>query len=417
MNDGEQRGQSETSDETRQIIEAVTRFIEQEVLGFEKRFASIMQNERRLFDERGQYVKEILAARKEIRKMSSLAGFYTMFGAKELGGGGITASTAFHVYEAIAQKYGPQRILIEDVVVPSPFSNGLSPVLLGLHPLLRKTVLPSVATGEKTLCFALTEPQAGSDVWGIQCNAIHQSNGWVLNGQKHLITNAPYADYGMVFAVTNREQARAHEGGITAFLVDLTESGVSRGPVIPLMGHQGGDLGSLSFDKVFVPDDQVLGLEGEGLRLALAGVNAGRLGLSAKCVGLARWALELSVSYAQQREAFGKPLAQHGVIELMLGECAMDIMAGRSIALRCARKLEEGQSVIKDISIAKAFNTEMAGRVIDRAIQIHGGLGLTNDFRLEAAYRWARVVRIPDGTGEIHRRTIARQLLRGDMEF
>jgi len=147
------------------------------------------------------------------------------------------------------------------------------------------------------------------------------------------------------------------------------------------------------------------------------GVNAGRMGMAATCLGLARWALDQAVDYAKVRKTSGVPIAEHQAVQFMLAECAMDIYAAKSMIQNCAWRIDQGQAATAQVSMVKAFSTEMLGRVMDRSIQVHGAMGLTNELRIEEGYRFARVMRIPDGTAEIQRRTIARQLLTGRTEL
>jgi acyl-CoA dehydrogenase len=179
------------------------------------------------------------------------------------------------------------------------------------------------------------------------------------------------------------------------------------------MGHKGGDTGIVTLDGVRVRDDHRLGPVDRGLSVALGGVSAGRLGMSASALGMARWALDKAIAYAGVRRTFGKPIAEHQAIQFMLADSAIDIYAAQAMINDCAALIDAGAEAIAQTSIVKAFCTEMVGRVVDRAIQVHGGMGLANETGLEAAYRAARIYRIPDGTGEIQRRTIAAQLLTG----
>jgi acyl-CoA dehydrogenase len=245
----------------------------------------------------------------------------------------------------------------------------------------------------------------------MRTRAVRDGDEWVLTGTKQWITNSPYADYAMVFALTDPEAAARHKGGVTGFFVDTRAPGFSVPRIINTMGHLGGDTGVIVLDGVRVRDDHRLGEVGRGLAVAMDGVNAGRLGMAASCLGLARWALDQAVDYAKLRKTFGVPIAEHQAIQLMLADSAMDIYAAKTMIQNCAWRLDSGRAATAQVSMVKAFSTEMLGRVMDRSIQIHGGMGLTNELRLEEGYRFARVMRIPDGTGEIQRRTIARQLL------
>ncbi len=206
-------------------------------------------------------------------------------------------------------------------------------------------------------------------MFNLKTTAVKEGDEWVINGTKQWITNAPYADYCMLFAITDKALFDKRKGGITGFFVDTKQEGFDVTSVIPVMGYVGGDTGIIQLENLRVPDSHVLGEVHKGLRVAMTGVNTGRIGMSATCVGQARW------------------------------------------------KLSQGMPALKEISMNKAFNTEMVGRVMDRAIQIHGGMGLTNELKIEEGYRWARLLRIPDGTSEIQRRTIALSLLGGDLDF
>ena len=399
------------------IAEAVLRFVEREVLPLQQRHHDLLGSERTLFDASGRYVPEALALRQQVRKRSAELGFYTLFGDEKLGGGGQGAQVMAHVQEVLNHRVGPAQPLVQTVVLPSPFTNGLSPVLRHLKPDIFAQYRDRIASGDKTLCFGLSEPDAGSDVFGMRTRAVRDGDEWVLTGTKQWITNSPYADYAMVFALTDPEAAARHKGGVTGFFVDTRVPGFSVPRIINTMGHLGGDTGVIVLDGVRVRDDHRLGEVGRGLAVAMDGVNAGRMGMAASCLGLARWALDQAVDYAKVRNTFGVPIAEHQAIQLMLADSAMDIYAAKTMIQNCAWRLDSGRAVTAQVSMVKAFSTEMLGRVMDRSIQIHGGMGLTNELRLEEGYRFARVMRIPDGTGEIQRRTVARQLLTGQADL
>ena len=394
--------------------DALLKFIDREVAPLEHEHRALLGSERNVYTEAGLYAPEVLQLRRRVRMRSAELGFYTAFGAESLGGGGLGAQAAVYVQDRLNAHCGPGRHLVQTVVLPSPFTNGLSPVLRHLDPEILAGYRDALASGEKTMCFGLSEPDAGSDVFGMRTRAVRDGDHWLISGSKQWITNAPYADYAMVFAVTDEEQARAHRGGITGFLVPTDAPGFAVPSVIPIMGHLGADIAIVTLDQVRVPDSHRLGPVGRGLSVALDGVNAGRLGMAGACVGIARWALDQSLAYAQVRKTFGRPIAEHQAVQFMLAECAMDIYAVKSMIQHCAWLVDQGQPATKEVSMAKASATEMVGRVLDRAIQVHGAMGLTNELRLEEGYRWARALRIPDGTSEIQRRTIARRLLDGD---
>jgi acyl-CoA dehydrogenase len=399
------------------VVDNLKKFIDTEVVPLEQKNRDLLFDERRTYDSTGRYVAEILDLRRKVRLMSHAAGFYTMLGPEELGGGGLGATAGVLSHQMLWREYGPSRILIHTVVLPSPFTNGLTPVFSFMTPEMKARYLPYFAAGQKTLCFALSEPDAGSDVFSIRTRAERDGEDWVINGTKQWITNSPYADYAILFAVTDRDAFAARKGGITGFLIDTRTTGFNVTNVIKLMGHLGGETGVIALDNVRVPDRNRIGEQGKGLNVAMHGINAGRLSMAGGCIGLAQWSLDKALNYAKTRKTFGKFIGEHQAIQIHLAECAMDIYAAKSMVLDCAHRVDAGNSPRKEIAIVKAFATEMVGRVIDRCMQIHGGMGLTNELGLEDAYRHARMLRIPDGTSEIQRRTIARELLAGDTAF
>ncbi|MDZ4282004.1 MAG: acyl-CoA dehydrogenase, partial [Hydrogenophaga sp.] len=352
------------------IAEAVLRFVEREVLPLQQRHHNLLGSERSLFDASGRYVPDALALRQQVRMRSAELGFYTLFGDEKLGGGGQGAQVMAHVQESLNHRVGPAQPLVQTVVLPSPFTNGLSPVLRHLKPDIFAQYRDGIASGDKTLCFGLSEPDAGSDVFGMQTRAVRNGDEWVLTGTKQWITNSPYADYAMVFALTDPEAAARHKGGVTGFFVDARASGFSVPRIINTMGHLGGDTGVIVLDGVRVRDDHRLGDVGRGLAVAMDGVNAGRMGMAASCLGLARWALDQAVDYAKVRKTFGVPIAEHQAIQLMLADSAMDIYAAKTMIQNCAWRLDSGRAVTAQVSMVKAFSTEMLGRVMDRSIQI-----------------------------------------------
>ncbi|MBN9477547.1 MAG: acyl-CoA dehydrogenase [Bordetella sp. SCN 67-23] len=397
--------------------DSILRFIDREVEPLEREHKGLLENERRLYGEDGRFVPQVLELRRRVRMRSAELGFYNLFAPVELGGDGMGALANIHVQELINARYGPARKLIQTVVLPSPFTNGLSPVLRHLDPAVFARYRDGIASGASTLCFGLSEPDAGSDVFAIKTRAERDGDGWVLSGTKQWITNAPYADHAMVFAVTDPGLAAQRQGGVTGFFVDTRSVGFDVPSVIPTMGHAGAEIGIVVLDKVRVPDSHRLGPVGQGFSVALGGVSAGRLSMAATCVGLAKWAQSLAVDYAKVRRTFGRPIGEHQAVQCLLADSAMDIYAAKSMVQNCAWRIDRGLPAIKETSMVKAHATEMLNRVMDRSIQVHGAMGLTNELRLEEGYRLARQMRIPDGTGEIQRRTIARQLLKGDCEL
>lgn len=399
------------------IGDALMRFVEHEVVPLETANKALLGSERTIYDARGRFTPEVLELRRRVRMKSSEQGFYTMFGPEALGGTGLGPLAAVHLNERLSAETGPGRVLIHPVVIPSPFTNGLSPVLSFLDPALRDLHLPGLASGDKTLCFGLSEPDAGSDVMAMKTRAVRDGDDWVISGSKQWITNGPYADYAMIFAVTDPEAVARRKGGITGFFVDTRSPGFEVVSTIPIMGHLGAEIGILGFDGLRVPDSHRLGAVDRGLEVAMTGVNVGRMGLSATCIGLARWALDQAIAYARVRKTFGKTIGEHQAVQILLADSALDLYTARTLLFDCARRLERGERSLAEISMVKLHCTEAAHRIFDRCIQVHGGMGLTNELRLEEGFRFTRSMRIPDGTTEIQRRTIARELLSSGITF
>ncbi|MCO5070820.1 MAG: acyl-CoA/acyl-ACP dehydrogenase [Rhizobiaceae bacterium] len=404
-------------EEILQIGESLIRFVDQEIAPIEAANKALLASDRTIFDEKGRFTPEVEDLKRTVRMKSAEAGFYTMFGPEEIGGGGLGPLASAYLNGILSAHCGPGRPLIHPVVIPSPFTNGLSPVLTFLDPGLRDDYLPQLASGDKTMCFGLSEPDAGSDIFNMKTRAIRDGDEWVITGTKQWITNGPYADYAMIFAITDPDLFAQRKGGITGFFVDTKWKGFEVVSTIPIMGHLGAEIGILSFDQLRVPDQHRLGEVNQGLRVALRGVNTGRLGLSATCVGLARWALGQAVEYAKVRKTFGQPIGAHQSVQILLAESASDIYSAETMLIDCALKLERGEKALAETSMVKQHCTDASNRVFDRCMQVHGGMGLTNELRLEEGYRFTRSMRIPDGTSEIQRRTVARELLANGINF
>jgi acyl-CoA dehydrogenase len=338
-----------------------------------------------------------------------------MFVPASVGGGGRDFSTYYYAWEALYHHTGPGRVLPTWAL--AHWATGPNSLHRHLDPAIQSDFLAPLLNGEKSSCFALSEPDAGSDAWNISTQAVRDGDVWRISGTKQWITNSPYADCGIVFAVTDRERVGERRGGVSAFVFETDQPGFHVDSVIKLFGHAGGDEGIVSFDSLEVPDSHRLGPVDEGFPLALEGVNYGRLYNGARSVGLSRWALERATDYAKTRETFGKPIAEHQAVQFLLADSAIEIYAARAAGLHAAWKVDQGDRAIKELSMMKAFSTESCFRVFDRAIQVFGGMGVTNETRLIDGLHTARTIRIADGTQEILRRTIARQLLRGDLDF
>ena len=291
-------------------------------------------------------------------------------------------------------------------------TSGLTPTAIERHGSAgqRQKYLPGLVRGELRTAFALTEPEAGSDSQSIKTRAQQVVGGWVLNGRKHYINGAHDADFVLVMAVTDPEK-RAR-GGITAFLLDQGTPGFNVTRIDTTMGSAAIKLAELTFEDCRVADSAVLGEVGQGFRLAMESLTEGRLSVACSCLGTADRLLELSVAHAKQRVTFGKPLAERQAIQWMLADSAVELAQARALTYDTIRRVEAGQEVGAAPSMAKLACSEMVGRVADRAVQIHGGMGIVQGFPVERFYRDIRHYRIGEGSSEMQRMLIARALLK-----
>jgi butyryl-CoA dehydrogenase len=271
----------------------------------------------------------------------------------------------------------------------------------------KRRFLEPMAKGEMLACFCLTEPQAGSDAVAIKTRARRRGNRWVLNGTKQFISSGKHARIAIVFAVTDPERGKR---GISAFLVPTDSPGFRVARVEHKLGQRASDTAQLVFEDVELTPDLMLGAEGEGYKIALSNLEGGRIGIAAQSVGMARAAYEAALAYAREREAFGKPIIEQQAVAFRLADMATQIAAARGLVLDAAARRDAGEPCIKEASMAKLFASEMAERVASDAIQIHGGYGYLADFPVERIYRDVRVCQIYEGTSDIQRLVIAREI-------
>jgi len=268
--------------------------------------------------------------------------------------------------------------------------------------------LPSLASGEKIGCFALTEPEAGSDAASLRTTAARDGDHYILDGAKIWITNADRADYFTVMATVDRKLGAK---GLTAFWVERDTPGLTIGRLEPKMGLHGTAVAEVILEDCRVPADARLGAEGEGFALAMRVLDHGRLSIAASAVGAAQRLLEAMIDHAATRVQFGKPIVSNQAIAWMLADSATEIEAARGLVRMAAWKKDQGERVTRECSMAKLYCTEMACRVADRAVQVFGGMGYMRGNIAERYYRDLRVYRLYEGTSEIQRLVIARQLL------
>ena len=267
--------------------------------------------------------------------------------------------------------------------------------------------LTKLTSGEWIGCIHLTEPHTGSDAAAIRSRAEKVDGGWRLNGHKAFVTGGATAELAMIVAVTN---PAAGKRGISVFVTPTDNPGYRVIAEERKLGHRTNDTAQVVFEDMAVPDADLLGAEGRGLGIALANLSAGRIGVAAQAVGGARAALKAARDYAKEREAFGRPIAEHQAIAFKLADMATQIEAARQLYLHAAALRDAGRECAAEASMAKLFASEMAERVASEAIQIHGGAGFLNDFPVEKIYRDVRVYRIYEGTSEIQKIMISRYL-------
>ncbi|MFC4855827.1 acyl-CoA dehydrogenase family protein [Actinophytocola glycyrrhizae] len=339
--------------------------------------------------------------RDELRELQHKArefGFWGLSTPEEYGGMALPAVT-----RAVIQTE------LGTTCVPFRFGGAADNILFHANSEQRAEYLVPTIEGDRLGCFALTEPGAGSDAGAIATTARRDGDDWVISGQKTFITNGNDADYAIVFAVT-RDDDQAEQRGITAFLVDRS-AGWTSSP-IPTMGSWH-EPATLFFDDVRVPATAVLGEVHRGFALAMRWVGSGRHAIAAQCVGIAQRCLRMAVDYAGVRKTFGRTIGSNQAIQWMIADSETELEAGRWLALRAAWDADRGADARHAGAMAKLYCTGMVGRVVDRALQIHGGMGYTRELPLEWWYRAVRVTRIFEGTDEVQRMILSRDLLRG----
>ena len=286
-------------------------------------------------------------------------------------------------------------------------SVGCGPVLNYGTDEQKQTWLAKLASGEAIGCFCLTEPQAGSEAHNLRTRAVLENGEWVLNGAKQFVSNGKRASLAVVFAVTDPDLGKK---GLSAFLVPTDNPGFRVERMEHKLGIRGSDTCAISLDNCRIPESALLGQRGKGLSIALSNLEGGRIGIAAQALGIARAAFEAALGYARERTQFGQALTEHQSIANMLADMHMQLNASRLLILHAARLRTAGLPCLTEASQAKLFASEMAEAVCSKAIQIHGGYGYLEDYPVERLYRDARITQIYEGTSEIQRLLIAREL-------
>lgn len=373
------------------------------------------ENPRAMYDEDGRFSPRLRALIQEVRRLSAEAGFYQMCVPEKLGGGGMGHLAYYAAWQALFHRCGPQNWLMLYALAHWAF--GPSKLLEQVTQEAQEKVMPGLLSGTESMCFGLSEPNAGSDASMIKTKATRDGDGWRINGRKIWTTNAPIADYCVIFAVTDPTLAEQKKGGITAFIAPTDSPGFTVQRIIKLFGHVGGDEAELAFDDLYVEPWQVVGELNKGFEAALYGVSLGRIYNSARAVGYGRWAIELALNYAKTREAFGSNIASYQGVSFPLAESATKLHAAHLMGINAATLLDQGQPAIKELSMTKAYSVQVGYAAVDQAMQTHGAMGFTNEIGLTEAWHALRIVNVADGTNEILNRTIAQRLLKGDFDL
>ena len=322
----------------------------------------------------------------------------------EYGGAGLGYTEYVIIIEELARLDGSVALIVSA-------HNSLSAShirLTGTEEQKRKYLVP-LARGEKLGCWSLTEPGSGSDASAVRTTARLEGDSWVLNGVKNFVTNGHHADVSVVVALTD---SRAGRHGITAFIVEKGTPGFRAGKKENKLGLRASDTAELIFEDCRIPRENCLGKPGEGFIDCLRVIDKGRIGIAAMAVGIAQGAFEASLAYSRERKAFGKPIAEFQAIQWKLADMATEIDAARLLTQRAAWLADHGRGVTRASSMAKLYASEVAVRVTNEAVQIHGGYGFIKDYPVEKFYRDVKLCTIGEGTSEVQRMVIARELLR-----
>ena len=378
----------ELPEEMKLLRETVHRFVDKELMPLEKSLPDLMDIPP---DIRAQLEAKV-------REM----GFWAAAVPTEFGGGGIGALGNMVLREQVS------RCLVSDTRDDRGFGGSPWPILYNCNPDQRKKYLDPIIQGAKRHFFAMTEPGAGNDANGLATTAVLDGDQWVINGSKIFISHVDLADFGIVLAKTDPSQ-RAR-GGLSAFIVDKGTPGFNVVRTLYTMGAA--HAFELHFDNCRIPKENLLGEVGKGFDIAGKNLTKTRLKQAASSLGLAQRALEMCIDYAQQRETFGKKLIDRGAVQMMLVESAAELRACRLMAYATSYRLDHGEDPVLEVSATKVYAGEIGSRILDRAIQMHGGSGLTRDLPFERMYRDQRGYRITEGGTEVQRWVIARGLIK-----
>lgn len=349
-------------------------------------------------------VEETETFPEEILNKMAKAGFFGIKIPKELGGQGADARSYVLVMEEIAKVSG-----VASIYVSSPNSLSGGPLLLAGNDEQKEKYLRPVVTGQKKLAFALTEPGAGSDAGSVAATAKKEGDHYVLNGRKCFITMAPLSDYAVVFAKTDVTKGNR---GLSAFVLDMHGEGVSCGKPENKMGVIGCATSDIIMDNAIIPQEDRLGEEGDGFKIAMQTLNTGRLGVAAQSIGVASGCLEEAVKYARERKQFGRPIGSFQAISFMIADMATKLEAAKQLVYKAAYMMDTRQDATLNASMAKYFASEVCNEIAQKAVQIHGGYGFIKDYKIERMFRDCRVFTIYEGTSQVQQMVIGGKLLK-----
>ncbi|MEF8915203.1 acyl-CoA dehydrogenase family protein [Natronomonas sp.] len=391
----------DTDEETSLILSSLEEFLESEIQPIEDELGETWSNPRKRHEDDGRLVPEVQEAIQEVREKSAEAGFYAMNLPEEAGGDDVSNVTWYRAIKKVAST-GPG---IAEYALAGP--EGPKPLLAQAEgDQVEEYLLPCVR-GEKSTAFAQTEPGVGSDSPNMDTTAEKDGDEWVLNGSKQWITNAPYADFVQVFARTSPIEEMGRYGGISCFIVEDDEFEVaSMNNAVGMTGMQG----EIILDDVRIPEDRILGTEDGAFYDAMEFLSLGRLEIGARALGHAEFLIERGVEYANEREAFGRPIGKFQGVSHKLAEARANAFAANAAGLRLAWLMDNGEQAIQESSIVKYLASNVLFDVADDVVQVHGANGLSEDNPFMDELETARILRIVEGTDEIQLNTIAKEL-------
>jgi len=402
-------------EDVRAAVEGVEGFVRREVFPLHAKHGALLSDSSLKYNARGVFSDDAWKVTTHLRNLAAEAGFYAMCAPADLGGGGMGHLAYYAAWERIFHLCGTKHWLGHHMI--SHWAKGPSPVIRNLTARARELYLPGLLSGDQTMCFGLSEPGAGSDAAGIQSVARPDGDGWLLSGSKIWTTNSPHADYMIVFAITDPELASVRKGGISAFIVPTSSPGFTRDKVIRMWGSSGTDECMSYFDEVRLEPHQLVGELHKGFATAMLGVGLGRIYNCARSVGLSRWSLEMAFDYIKTRKTFGKAVSEYQGVTFPLAQSATEIHAARLMSINVAMLQDQGKRASKELAMAKGFAVQAGVRAVDRAIQSHGAIGMTNELGLTDAFVILRKINVADGTNEILNRLVAKEMLAGNVEL